>query len=209
MGAAEPQLSELLLSTGRSIIAEAAPNDPIWGIGLALKDTRAKDPKHWCGRNVLGHALMRARAHLRGDPTETLTFGANETVPDLEKEVLEANQNSTLPVQKMNEDEKKQTSPDNFKPRRWGKKDAAVAELPSNVTLADASSYPDVNSAMAEPGHSVCYAVLDFEATCDDGRQLLPQEIIEFPIVLVHGRTGKVLTEFRTYVRPVHHPRLT
>merc|ERR1712176_972823 len=36
-----------------------------------------------------------------------------------------------------------------------------------------------------------------------------PQEIIEFPIVLVSARAGLVVSEFRTYVRPVRHPRLT
>merc|ERR1712046_347164 len=39
--------------------------------------------------------------------------------------------------------------------------------------------------------------------------QLEPQEVIEFPIVLVDVRSLRVVGEFRSYVRPVHHPQLT
>ena len=53
------------------------------------------------------------------------------------------------------------------------------------------------------------FVVLDFEATCDEARPPKPQEIIEFPVVLVDARTLAVVDEFRTFVRPVHHPRLT
>lgn len=54
------------------------------------------------------------------------------------------------------------------------------------------------------------FVVLDFEATCDEGsRQPQPQEIIEFPLVLVDSRTLRVVDEFRSYVRPQHHPQLT
>jgi hypothetical protein len=64
---ASPELRKVLLSTGDKILAEAAPNDSIWGIGLSLKDDRAYDQSQWCGRNVLGFALMRARSYLRGE----------------------------------------------------------------------------------------------------------------------------------------------
>ena len=57
---------DLLLSTGDAILAEAAPNDSIWGIGLDLTDSRVQNPAQWCGRNILGVALMRTRAYLRG-----------------------------------------------------------------------------------------------------------------------------------------------
>lgn len=64
---ANEELSAILLSTGNSILAEAAPNDCIWGIGLGTSDDRSLDPGQWCGRNILGFALMRARACLRGE----------------------------------------------------------------------------------------------------------------------------------------------
>jgi inhibitor of KinA sporulation pathway (predicted exonuclease) len=53
------------------------------------------------------------------------------------------------------------------------------------------------------------YVVLDFEATCRAGPPPDPQEIIEFPSVLVDGTTFEVLDTFESFVRPVHHPILT
>ncbi|KAL6906275.1 hypothetical protein ACP4OV_003876 [Aristida adscensionis] len=54
------------------------------------------------------------------------------------------------------------------------------------------------------------FVVVDFEATCEGGgARIYPQEIIEFPAVLVDAATGRLLSEFRAYVRPRHHPRLT
>lgn len=51
--------------------------------------------------------------------------------------------------------------------------------------------------------------VLDFEATCDDVEPPSPQEIIEFPSVLLDASSFEVLGEFESFVRPVHHPKLT
>jgi len=64
---AEKSLRLVLLSTGNKILAEAAPNDRIWGIGLRSDDGRIQDPTQWLGRNVLGNALMRTREHLQGN----------------------------------------------------------------------------------------------------------------------------------------------
>ncbi|QDT63462.1 3'-5' exonuclease [Calycomorphotria hydatis] len=58
--------------------------------------------------------------------------------------------------------------------------------------------------------HKYQYAViLDFESTCDDIQQLRPQEVIEFPSVLLSLETGDVVDEFEKFVRPHHHPTLT
>ncbi|WVZ63036.1 hypothetical protein U9M48_012710 [Paspalum notatum var. saurae] len=43
------------------------------------------------------------------------------------------------------------------------------------------------------------YVVVDFEATCEKDSQIYPQEVIEFPAVLVHGVTGELVSAFRTY----------
>jgi inhibitor of KinA sporulation pathway (predicted exonuclease) len=59
---------------------------------------------------------------------------------------------------------------------------------------------------MTPPSH---FVVLDFEATCDAGRPPEPQEIIEFPSVLLSATTLEVVDEFQSFVRPVHHPQLT
>jgi len=65
-------------------------------------------------------------------------------------------------------------------------------------------------AAPAAEARSVDFlAVLDFEATCEDGVQLKPQEIIEFPTVLVNARTGQVAAEFHHYVTPDVNPVLT
>lgn len=53
------------------------------------------------------------------------------------------------------------------------------------------------------------FVVLDFEATCDEGGAPQPQEIIEWPSVLVSAATGEILDEFTSFVRPIRNPRLT
>ncbi|MFI1015692.1 NADAR family protein [Streptomyces sp. NPDC020965] len=60
-----PELLAFLLATGERVLVEASPVDPIWGIGLAAEDERAADPARWRGLNLLGFALMEARAELR------------------------------------------------------------------------------------------------------------------------------------------------
>jgi len=53
------------------------------------------------------------------------------------------------------------------------------------------------------------YIILDFEATCDNKQKPKPQEIIEFPSVIIEAKTNQVVTEFQRYVKPVFHPHLT
>ncbi len=51
--------------------------------------------------------------------------------------------------------------------------------------------------------------VLDFEATCERDARITPQEIIEFPSVLIDLESLETLDEFSSYVRPHHIPELT
>lgn len=60
----QPSLRDYLLGTGDDVLVEASPLDRIWGIGLAAHDPAAVDPHAWQGLNLLGFALMRARATL-------------------------------------------------------------------------------------------------------------------------------------------------
>jgi len=53
------------------------------------------------------------------------------------------------------------------------------------------------------------FVVIDFEATCDEPYNPDPQEIIEFPAVVVDSGSSSDAAEFHTFVRPVAHPRLT
>ncbi|MFI6860941.1 NADAR family protein [Streptomyces sp. NPDC050421] len=62
-----PDLGGFLLGTGDRVLVEASPMDRIWGIGLAADDPRAEDPATWRGLNLLGFALMEARAALRDE----------------------------------------------------------------------------------------------------------------------------------------------
>ncbi len=58
------ELKEYLLSTGASVIAEAAPDDSIWGIGLEEWQPEIQDPRNWKGENLLGYILMEVRDEL-------------------------------------------------------------------------------------------------------------------------------------------------
>jgi ribA/ribD-fused uncharacterized protein len=60
-----PELKAYLLATGNEILVEAAPRDRIWGIGLGRENAFVKEPARWRGQNLLGFALVRARAALR------------------------------------------------------------------------------------------------------------------------------------------------
>ena len=61
-----PTLRAFLLETGERVLVEASPADRIWGIGMAAGDPDAENPSAWPGLNLLGFALMEARARLRG-----------------------------------------------------------------------------------------------------------------------------------------------
>jgi ribA/ribD-fused uncharacterized protein len=62
-----PSLGQFLLGTKTRVLVEASPVDRIWGIGLAADAPGADNPEKWRGLNLLGFALMRARA-LLGNP---------------------------------------------------------------------------------------------------------------------------------------------
>ena len=58
-------LRAYLAATGDKVLVEAAPRDTIWGIGLGRDNPKAADPRTWRGLNLLGFALMKARAILK------------------------------------------------------------------------------------------------------------------------------------------------
>lgn len=60
-----PERADYLLRTGQKVLVEAAPVDPIWGIGLSADAEEAVYPDLWPGTNLLGFALMEVRDALR------------------------------------------------------------------------------------------------------------------------------------------------
>ncbi len=57
-------LRAFLLGTGNRVLVEASPRDRIWGIGMGPANPEARQPARWRGLNLLGFALMEARARL-------------------------------------------------------------------------------------------------------------------------------------------------
>jgi inhibitor of KinA sporulation pathway (predicted exonuclease) len=49
-----------------------------------------------------------------------------------------------------------------------------------------------------EPQNYDYFLVLDFEATCDEGRKIHPIEIIEFPVLKINARTFQCESTFHT-----------
>ena len=64
----DERLGDFLLSTGSDILAEASPQDLVWGIGLGVDEPAAARSVRWTGLNMLGFCLMRVRDALREAP---------------------------------------------------------------------------------------------------------------------------------------------
>ena len=58
-----------LMSTSGRVLVEASPRDRIWGIGHGRDHADATRPGAWRGLNLLGFALMEARARLATSPS--------------------------------------------------------------------------------------------------------------------------------------------
>lgn len=58
------ELKSMLKGTGKSILAECAVKDRIWGIGLSMSDPNRLDRSKWQGKNLLGYTLMIVRDKL-------------------------------------------------------------------------------------------------------------------------------------------------
>lgn len=90
-----------------------------------------------------------------------------------------------------------------------------VASEPA-VAAASASATAAAGASAARPASNSqpfeYLVVLDFEATCDEssnGSRFGPQEVIEFPLVVIDVSTGETKATFRRYVTPQVHPKLT
>ena len=61
-----PDLLRRLARSRGTTLVEAAPNDAVWGIGLAGDDPRAASRDTWLGTNWLGEILTELRVALCG-----------------------------------------------------------------------------------------------------------------------------------------------
>lgn len=57
-------MRDALLHTGEAVLAEAAPKDCLWGIGLSAGKARSVPQSLWPGSNWLGEVLVRVRTRL-------------------------------------------------------------------------------------------------------------------------------------------------
>lgn len=58
-------LAEFLMRTEDLVLAEAAPWDKVWGIGMSADDENAEMKSLWKGQNLLGYTLMEVRDFLK------------------------------------------------------------------------------------------------------------------------------------------------
>ena len=58
------ELRNYLVGTGTRVLVEASPRDRVWGVGMGKANPSVERPSEWRGRNLLGFALMQARAAL-------------------------------------------------------------------------------------------------------------------------------------------------
>ena len=58
---------KVLLDTDTALLAECAPRDTEWGIGIGLNNPKHNDVSKWRGKNYLGRALMEVRGELRAE----------------------------------------------------------------------------------------------------------------------------------------------
>ena len=62
-----PELRKQLLETGTSILGYANARDKYWSIGTSEDTDKAKNPKKWPGKNMVGVLLVELRDILRGE----------------------------------------------------------------------------------------------------------------------------------------------
>ncbi len=61
----ENLMGELIETMGTTLV-EAAPNDKIWGIGMAADNSKSQKRKTWEGKNLLGEILTLLRMEFAG-----------------------------------------------------------------------------------------------------------------------------------------------
>ena len=91
---------------------------------------------------------------------------------------------------------------------------AAAAAASSSSSSSSATALSSSSARGASRGANLIFdffVVLDFEATCDDEGRVpkSKQEVIEFPAVLLDGKTLEPVDELQVYVKPKIVPHIT
>ncbi len=99
-------------------------------------------------------------------------------------------------------------------PKKVTKASSDETEASSDVVVVASSSSSSSSSTSAQPAEQqqrfTHLIVLDFEAQCRDRPEPAPrpQEIVEFPLVVVDVATRTIVDEFHTYIKPTVHKQL-
>lgn len=101
-------------------------------------------------------------------------------------------------------------------PQSMQGRDKALLPKQSNVAVQSVQSKQGRDEALLPKQSNVAepsfFCVLDFEKTCQNREidaNFSPQEIIEFPSVLLARGAEKSVVEFESFVKPTVHPVLT
>lgn len=62
-----PELKEILMNTGNTLMVEASPRDLIWGIGLSEYEAKKIPPEEWKGLNLLGKILDKLKLEFKNE----------------------------------------------------------------------------------------------------------------------------------------------
>ena len=75
-----PTIKHHLLSTGTTVLAEASPFVPVWGIGLREDDHEARNPRRWPGKKMFGKALSTVRDAIRTSEAGLSTQASSQKI---------------------------------------------------------------------------------------------------------------------------------
>lgn len=89
-----PEARSALLGTGDRVIAEAAPRDRIWGIGMGKNNPDRLDVSKWRGQNRLGEALMIVRQRIFAFEKKDKEDGVRDEHENNHKVTRQAKRNS-------------------------------------------------------------------------------------------------------------------
>ncbi|KAF9385511.1 hypothetical protein CPB97_004735 [Podila verticillata] len=93
--------------------------------------------------------------------------------------------------------------------RLTGRKKKAQSRT-ADVAADDTDGCSDSPTLIEKNSRYDYMLAFDVEATCESGISFeFPNEVIEFPVVLLDGKTLEVIDEFQSYVRPVNRPKLS